>query len=161
MFELGEREEARGEYRKWALFEEISWRQKSREVWLKERDRNTRFFHKMANAHSRINHMSRLKINGDWFIEGAELEDQVVRDFQGLLSAPKECQPSFMGLHFERLDFFEASLLERPFSEEVISALGEFSGDKAPGPDGFSMDFWQSSWAFVKTEVMSFFKDFF
>ena len=30
--ELGEREEARGEYRKWALLEEISWRQKSREV---------------------------------------------------------------------------------------------------------------------------------
>ena len=53
-------------------------------------------------------------------------------------------------------------MLERPFyEEEFIAALGEFSGDKAPSPDGFSMAFWQSSWAFVKTEVMSFFKDFF
>ena len=59
--------------------------------------------------------MSRLKINGDWFIEGVGLEDRVVRAFQGLLSAPKEWQPSFMGLSFERLDLFEASLLERPF----------------------------------------------
>ena len=49
--------------------------------------------------------MSKLKINGDWFIEGAELEDQVVRAFQGLLSAPKGWQPNFMGLHFERLEF--------------------------------------------------------
>ena len=106
--------------------------------------------------------MSKLKINGDWFIEGAELEDQVVRAFQGLLSTLKGWQPNFMGLHFERLDFFEACLLERPFyEEEFIAALGEFSGDKAPSPDGFSMAFWQSSWAFVKTEVMSFFKDFF
>ena len=40
-------------------------------------------------------------------------------------------------------------------------ALGEFSGDKALGPDGFSMTFWQSSWAFVKIEIMSFFKVFF
>ena len=53
-------------------------------------------------------------------------------------------------------------MLERPFSEEeVFATLGEFSGEKAPGPDGFSMAFWQSSWAFVKTEVVSFFKDFF
>ena len=32
VIELGEREEARGEYIKWAFLKEISWRQKSREV---------------------------------------------------------------------------------------------------------------------------------
>lgn len=38
----------------------------------------------------------------------------------------------------------------------MYTAPREMNGDKAPGPDGLSIVFWQSSWDFVKTHLMNF-----
>ena len=34
-------------------------------------------------------------------------------------------------------------MLEREFEKEIIEALKKVEGDKAPGPDGFTMVFFQ------------------
>ena len=65
------------------------------------------------------------------------------------------------GLKFDRIDIEEATRLEEVFTEEeVLSALSDLNGDKAPGPNGFPLSFWQSYWEFVKEEVMGFLKEF-
>ena len=52
--------------------------------------------------------------------------------------------------------------LEVPFTEEEIhSALLDMNVDKAPGPDGFTVAFWQFYWDFVKEEIVDLFKEFF
>lgn len=53
------------EYEELVKNEEISWRQKSRTLWLKEGDMNTKFFHKMANAHKRYNNIDQLLVQGE------------------------------------------------------------------------------------------------
>ena len=64
----------------------------------------------------------------------------------------------FFFLGFERIDPKEAAELESPFSEaEIFKALNDFSGEKAPGPDGFPMAFWQFAWDVVKEDVLRFF----
>ena len=76
-----------------------------------------------------------------------------MNEFKFLLSTVGGCRLDISGLFF--------AWLEEPFfGQEVFEALKGFSGDKAPGFDGFSMAFWQSSWGFVKEEVMGFFKEF-
>ena len=155
------RKEAREMYKKWVLLEETSWRQKSREIWLKEGDRNTRFFHQMANAHRRRNQMNRVKVNGRWYNEEREIKEAVCRAYQGLLADPGGWKPRIDALTFERLEEGDVEGLEKPFTEEeVFRALSSCCGEKAPGPDGFSMAFWQFSWDFVKEEVMNFFRQF-
>ena len=85
----------------------------------------------------------------------------MVNEFKFLLSTARGWRSSISGLSFARLEAVERARLEEPFSElEVFKALKDFSGDKAPGPNGFSMAFWQSSWGFVKEEVMAFFREF-
>ncbi|RVW52909.1 hypothetical protein CK203_110630 [Vitis vinifera] len=100
--EVDARSGAKEDFKKWVLLEEILWRQKSRKVRLREGDRNTSFFLKIANAHRRRNLLSRVKINGSWLTEENEVEPVV------------------------------AARLEEPFSEqEVLETLKGFCGDKA------------------------------
>lgn len=69
------------EFKKWSFYKEIVQRQKSRELWLKEGDRKTKFFHKLANSHRRNNAISKLKINGQW-VMGSELKQGISSAFQ-------------------------------------------------------------------------------
>ena len=54
-------------------------------------------------------------------------------------------------LEFYRLSEEYAAWLDRPFNEDkVLGVIQGFNGDKALGPDGFSMAFFQSCWHILK-----------
>ncbi|RVW29484.1 hypothetical protein CK203_093718 [Vitis vinifera] len=96
------RREAREENKKWVLLEEITWRQKSREVWLKEGDRNTGIFHKMVNAHRRRNNVDQIRINGIWHSEENGINEAIVNAFRTLLSNPGDWRPPLSGCSVRR-----------------------------------------------------------
>ena len=63
---------------------EVSWRQKSKVLWLKEGDNNTKFFHKMANSHQRYNYMERVEVDGVVYEEAPEVREKVVQFYESL-----------------------------------------------------------------------------
>ena len=142
------------EFKRWALFEEITWRQKFREIWLKGSDRNTKFFHKMANFHRKHSEFIGLKIDGVWHRKGQDLQQGIVNAFQSLLANPRDWRANVEGMIFTKLEDQEVA---KPFmEEEVFSTLHKLNGEKAPGPDGYMVAFWQFSWEMVKGEDDSF-----
>ncbi|KAL0011411.1 hypothetical protein SO802_006519 [Lithocarpus litseifolius] len=157
-----ERVLVRSEIEHLSFLEEISWRQKSRMLYIKEGDNNTKFFHKVANSRRRFNHLSMLEVDGVIYEEESEVAAQVVQFYKDLYRETEEWRPFVEGLEFDQLDGLERGWLERRFEkEEILAAIKELGGDKAPGPDGFSMAFFQQCWRIVEQDVLAVFEEFY
>ncbi|XP_059451141.1 uncharacterized protein LOC132181936 [Corylus avellana] len=105
------------------LCEEIHWRQKSKALWLKEGDRNTRFFHKMANSHRRYNRVEVLRINGALSDDPVEVKEHIVQYYQSLYSEQSSWRPRMDNQQFLSIDEEDNSWLEREFEEKEIPEL--------------------------------------
>ena len=105
---------------KLTLLEEISWRQKSRLLHLREGDSNTRFFHRMANSNRKNNGIESFMVNGSLssyqgmdaycitqFFMNLYSKQQVDRQFPDVLEFPIKSNDN-------------ADWLERPFEEAEI-----------------------------------------
>jgi hypothetical protein len=88
------------EMEKTLLFEETSWRQKSRALWLKEGDKNTKFFHRVANSHRKFNQVDSLNINGIISRNPAEIKEHLVHFYSNLYLENCSWRPMVEGLSF-------------------------------------------------------------
>ena len=142
--------------------EEISWRQKSRMLCIKERDNKTKFFHKMANSHRRFNHLRTLEVDEVVFEKESEVNNHAVQFYKNLYKEIEGWRHFVEGLEFDRIRDMERVWLERKFeSEHILQVVSDLEGDKAPGPDGFMMAFYHHCWRVVEKEVLAVFEEFF
>ena len=71
---------------KLTLLEEISWRQKSRVLHLREGDANIRFFHRMANSNRRNNGIESLMVDGRLSSDQGMIANCITKFFKNLYS---------------------------------------------------------------------------
>ncbi|RVW76716.1 Transposon TX1 uncharacterized 149 kDa protein [Vitis vinifera] len=117
---IGSQRIAKDEFSHCAILEEISWRQKSRALWLKEGDSNTKFFHRMANARRMGNFISSLTVRGVRLSNEEELKEGIGSYFKSLFEEPLVRKPDVESGLFKTLDSLDNEILEGQFSDDEV-----------------------------------------
>ena len=119
--------------------EEICWRQKSRVFCIKEGDRNTEFFHRMANSHRQFNYIDMLMVDGVMSSDQGSIAECITHFYRRLYSENEGHCPILDDVDFGRISEEDALWLDRPFENEVSRVVSGFNSDKSLGPYAFSM----------------------
>jgi len=144
--EFEQRSAAKAEWANVCTLEEISWRQKSRALWLQAGDRNTKYFHRVASLHRKFNSLSTIEVEGTRYDTLPAMKDAILGFYKSLFTESEAWRPGVDELPLSQLRQIDKEPIELPFSEDEISrALFECCGDKAPGSDGMIMAFFQSN----------------
>lgn len=148
------------------LREEIFWRDKSRELWIKEGDANTKFFHasvKTKRGKNRIDTV--MDQNGTFHSSFEAIEELAVNNFKILLgndNGGKNIQSAQMVdvIQQEISDEDNKHLLSPFTKDEVRKAVFDMHPNKAPGPDGITMECFQKCWGFMGDDIFKVVEDF-
>jgi hypothetical protein len=133
--------------------EEIMWKQRSRIDWLREGDRNTKYFHQRATWRAKKNKIVSLKDENGRVVKRQEEMKKVASSFFNNLFLQDEsvCPNEIINLMKSKLTAAMNESLTKDFSDwEIEKALFQIGPLKAPGPDGFHARFFQRNWKFLK-----------
>ncbi|CAN0905267.1 Transposon TX1 uncharacterized 149 kDa protein [Linum grandiflorum] len=137
--------------------EEEYWRQRAKQFWLKDGDRNTRFFHATANGRRKWTAIKSLEDETGGMVEDREgMEGVARRYFEDIFrrggSNPETVTNEIDGV----LCTNDNDRLLLPFSkEEFRLAMFSMDADKAPGPDGLNPGFYQHFWHLIGDDVFT------
>jgi len=148
----------------WAL-EEIKARQRSRNRNVLEWDRNTAYFHAVANYRNRKKNVLILDGPEGPFVEQKAMMEVAVNFYKDLFK--NEGRPNIhladdFWSHNKKVTEEENNVLTAPFTElDIKEAVFSCYAEGAPGPDGISFVFYNKFWDLVKGDLVNMFNEFF
>jgi len=144
---------------------EETWRLKSRAIWLKCGDENTKFFHAYARGRKASNTIWNLK--DEEGITHYNFEDKArcgVSHFQNLFRAPQQANIAEVIRVAQMFPRFvdeggNRELMKAISEEELKEVLGSFQKDKSPGPDGWTIEFFLDLFEFLGSDLLAVIED--
>jgi mannosylglycoprotein endo-beta-mannosidase len=144
--------------------EESKWAQRAKVKHIQEGGNNTRYFHLIANGKHRKKKIFQLEQQEGTIVGEDNLKVYITEFYKKLFGAPT---PSNISLVEEvvqdipQISSDENEILTAPFSEEeVYEAISQMEHNKAPGPDGFPAEFYQTFWEVIKDDLIALFNQF-
>ncbi|XP_057444195.1 uncharacterized protein LOC130736373 [Lotus japonicus] len=112
------------------------WRQKSRVRWLKEGDRNTKYFHRICKARTVRKSITQLRYQGRELTAPAEIKATLRNHFQNFFRVADVIRPRLQNENLQKVSDSKNQLLEAAFSQnEIWEVVKSFDGNRAPGPN--------------------------
>nr|XP_027099065.1 uncharacterized protein LOC113718354 [Coffea arabica] len=154
---------AQAELRHALSIEEQFWRQKSRVKWLKQGDRNSRYFHAVVRQRRVQGMIHRIKkSNGVWVDTNADIATEAISYFSNLFTGSLQSASDMQHLISPMISEEDnAKLEEVPSIDEVYRVVRSMDGDSAAGPDGFTGKFFTFAWEVVAQDVYNAILSFF
>ena len=140
----------------WLEREELKWHQKSRELWLKKGDKNSKFFYLSTLVHKRINLISEIQFdNGFWVHSREEISSYFLGKFVEVFTSSSPLDPiGLEELFTPCISKSENANLSRILDLlEIKDAIWERHPLKAPCPDGLPNLFFKEYWDIVDDQV--------
>ncbi|XP_074322934.1 uncharacterized protein LOC141659900 [Apium graveolens] len=163
IFGIQKYDTARCHYLKLLEKQEIFWRQRAKQFWLREGEKNTRFFHKFASTRKEHNKIKKLKNeNGDWKETDAEIQEIITDYFDNMFCSTSTGISLPARIELPVVSDMQSQLLVSPIvEEEVKRAVFAMHSDKSPGIDGLNPGFYRAYWEIVGGDVTKFCRTFF
>ncbi|CAN1817880.1 LINE-1 retrotransposable element ORF2 protein [Linum perenne] len=136
--------------------EEIYWKQRAGVRWLKEGDRNTKFFHASTIQRRQKNRILKLRIDDtNWIDNENQIVTHIREFYENLFSArdPVDNGEINTGIPSIITDEINQWLCKEVSEEEIKNAVFQMGANKSPGPDGFPGLFYQKYWDVVKEQL--------
>ncbi|KAE8656259.1 hypothetical protein F3Y22_tig00117005pilonHSYRG00262 [Hibiscus syriacus] len=138
--------------------DEMFWLQRSRVAWLKDRDRNSSFFHASANGLRKKNWIEGLESEGGVWCDRLEDIFGIASSYFSSLFSSSAANPDEEILQAieQCIEPCDNDMLCREFSvEEVTTVFSQVNPSKAPGFDGLPSQFFLSFWNIVGCDFVN------
>jgi hypothetical protein len=139
-------------------------RKKSREIMLKDGDRNSRYFHISAVVRRRKNSIDTIRgEEGVWLVKLLDIREFVVSNFQKLFSEEDVYFPQDLeNLVCPAISVSENErLCQIPTPAEIKEVVFSMQSLKSPGPNGLPPLFYKKYWQIVGSSVIKAIQNFF
>jgi hypothetical protein len=137
--------------------ENTKWKQRAHAWWLRDGDRNTRYFHAAATTRKKNNMVKELRWeDGSVVAAGSELTKYVLSYFQGLFtsSGGDRIEDLIQKVIPRVTENMNMHLMAEFTCNEIKAALDDIGNLKAPGPDGMQSIVYKRYWHIMGDKIV-------
>jgi hypothetical protein len=144
--------------------EETKWARRAKVKHVQKGGNNTKYFHLVANGKHIKNKIFQLEQDEGTVVGQDNLKTYISEYYKNLFGEPAPNNFSMIETKIDdipQLSGEENRILTSGFTEkEIHDAIMPMEKNKASGPDGFSVEFYQHCWETIKYDLMAMFSAF-